>query len=134
VLNNCVTTVNDAGGVRINNDTTATNYQSIGAKNIGGSLSQSGNSGYTFFDGTLGGSFMASTTGNSFVYYFPNYSQTTGYKMGFVQGYYNNNLSTFTTTQATLGYKSTSAINQLELKTAGSNFASQGTYVLYGVK
>jgi hypothetical protein len=134
VLNNCVTTVNDTGGVRINADATGGNYQSIGARNIGGTLTQQANSGYSFFDGCLGSSFMSSTTGNSFVYYFPNYAQTSGYKTVHVQGFFNNNLSTFTTTQAVLGYKSTSAITQLELKTAGSNFASQGTYVLYGVK
>lgn len=134
VLNNVVTTVNDTGGVRINADTTAANYQTIGGRNIGGTLTQQTNSGYTFVDGCLGSSFMASTTGNSFIYYFPNYSQTTGYKTVRAQGFFNNNLSTFTATDVLCGYKSTSAITQLELKTAGSNFASQGTYVLYGVK
>jgi hypothetical protein len=134
ILNNVVTTVNDTGGVRINADTTAANYQSIGSRNIGGTLTQQTNGGYSFVDGCLGSSFMASTSGNSFIYYFPNYAQTTGYKTVRAQGYFNNNLSTFTTTDVVLGYKSTSAITQLELKTAGSNFASQGTYVLYGVK
>jgi len=134
VLNNVVTTVNDTGGVRINADTTAGNYQTIGGRNIAGTLTQQTNSGYTFVDGCLGSSFMASTTGNSFVYYFPNYAQTSGYKTVRAQGFFNNNLSTFTTTDLVCGYKSTSAITQLELKTAGSNFASQGTYVLYGVK
>ena len=134
VLNNVVTTVNDAGGVRINNDTTAANYQTVGLRNIGGTITTNTNDGYTFINMVLGSSFMASTTGNSFVLYFPNYAQTTGYKVIHSQGYFNNNLSTFTTTNLTTGYKSTSAITQLELKTAGSNFASQGTYVLYGVK
>jgi hypothetical protein len=134
VLNNVVTTVNDTGGVRINTDTTAANYQSVGGRNIGGTLTQQTNGGYSFVDGCLGSSFMASTTGNSFIYYFPNYAQTTGYKTVRAQGFFNNNLSTWTTTDVVLGYKSTSAITTLELKTAGSNFASQGTYVLYGVK
>lgn len=134
VLNNVVTTVNDTGGVRINADTTAGNYQTIGSRNIAGVLTQQTNSGYSFVDGCLASSFMASTTGNSFIYYFPNYAQTTGYKTVQAQGFLNNNLGTFTTNDLVCGYKSTSAITQLELKTAGSNFASQGTYVLYGVK
>ena len=134
VLNNVVTTVNDTGGVRINTDTTAANYQTVGGRNIGGTLTQQTNGGYSFVDGCLGASFMASTTGNAFIYYFPNYAQTTAYKTVRAQGFFNNNLSTWTTTDVVLGYKSTSAITTLELKTAGSNFASQGTYVLYGVK
>ena len=134
VLNNAVTSVNDTGGVRINADTTAGNYQTIGSRNINGTLTQQTNSGYTFVDGCLGSSFMANIANNAFIYYFPNYAQTTAYKTVRAQGYFNNNLSNFTTTDLVCGYKSTAAITQLELKTAGSNWANQGTYVLYGVK
>jgi hypothetical protein len=133
VMTNVVTSVNDQGGVRINNDTTAANYQTIGMRNINSTLTQQSTSS-SFVQFTLNSSFMASTTGNSFVVYFPNYAQTTGYKMVNAQGYLNDNLSTFTTTSLTTGYKSTSAITRLDLVTAGSSWAVQGTYTLYGVK
>ena len=120
--------------MRINNDTTAGNYQTVGVRNIGGTITTNTNDGYTFINMVLGSSFMASTTGNSFILYFPNYAQTSGYKTVTAQGYFNNNLSTFTTPNLTTGYKYTSAISRLDLATAGSNFASQGTYTLYGVK
>jgi len=133
VLQNVVTSVNDQGGVRINNDTTASNYLAIGNRNIAGTLTQQDTTS-SFVQFTLNSSLMASTTGNSFVIYFPNYAQTTGYKTVKAQGYFNNNLSTFTNIDMAVGYKSTSAISRLDLVTAGSSWAAQGTYTLYGVK
>jgi len=135
VLNNCVTSVNDLAGVRINNDTTAANYVGVNIRNItgtGATVNQQG--AWSFVEITGGSSFMASTTGNSFVIHFPNYAQTTGWKVAVAQGGHNNNLSTFTSTENVVTYRSTSAITRLDLATAGSSFAAQGTYVLYGVK
>ena len=134
VLNDIAPTANDAMGVRINGNTTATDYQAIGSRNIGGSLTTQANSGYTFVDATLASSVLSTTTGNAFIYYFPNYAQTTAYKLVRVASFFADNNNTFTTNNIVCGFKSTSAINQLELKTAGSNYKSQGTYVLYGVK
>jgi hypothetical protein len=135
VLNNCSTTVNDLAGVRINNDTTAANYVGVNMRNItgtGATVNQQG--AWSFVEITGGSSFMASTTGNSFVIHFPNYAQTTGWKVAVAQGGHNNNLSTFTSNENVVTYKSTSAITRLDLATAGSSFSSQGTYTLYGVK
>jgi hypothetical protein len=133
VLQNVTTSVNDQGGVRINNDTTGANYLAIGNRNIAGTLTQQDTTS-SFVQFTLNSSLMASTTLNSFVIYFPNYAQTTGYKTVKAQGYFNNNLSTFTNVDMAVGYKSASAITRLDLVTAGSSWAAQGTYTLYGVK
>lgn len=135
VLNNCVTSVNDLGGVRINNDTTAANYVGVNIRNItgtGASVNQQGS--WSFVEMTSGSSFTSGTTGNSFVIYFPNYAQTTGWKMAISQGGHNNNLGTYTSSENVVTYRSTSAITRLDLATAGSSFSSQGTYTLYGVK
>jgi hypothetical protein len=135
VLNNCVTSVNDLAGVRINNDTTAANYVGVNTRNItgtGATVNQQGS--WSFVEMTSGSSIMTSTTGNSFVIRFPNYAQTTGWKVAISQGGHNNNLSTYTSSQNVVTYRSTSAITRLDLATAGSSFSSQGTYILYGVK
>ena len=134
-LTNCVTTVNDLAGVRINNDSTATNYVGVNMRNItgtGASVNQQGS--WSFVEITGGSSFLNPSTGNSFVIYFPNYAQTTGWKVAYALGGHNNNLATFTSNENVVTYRSTSAITRLDLVTAGSSFASQGTYVLYGVK
>jgi hypothetical protein len=134
VLDNVVTAVNDTGGVRINNDTTATNYVGVSIRQITGTGPTTQAQSNSFVDGCCGSSFMTSQTANSFVYRFSNYASTTAWKNVVSQGGHNNNLSTFTSGQNVVVYRSTSAITRLDLVTAGSSWAAQGTYTLYGVK
>jgi hypothetical protein len=134
VLTNYAPTVTDIIGVRINNDTTTANYVGIIMRNITGTGATVNQSAWAFVDVCGGSSVKQSTTGNSAVVYFPNYANTTGWKMAIASGGHNNNLDTFTSSQNVFTYRSTSAITRLDLKTAGSDWANQGTYTLYGVK
>jgi hypothetical protein len=135
VLTNFAPTVTDIIGVRINNDATSANYVGGIVRDITGGTGPSvqANS-WAFVDVNCNSSVKQSTTGNSAFLYFSNYANTTGYKVVTADGGSNNNLSTYTSGHNTVTYLSTSAITRLDLKTAGSDWANQGTYVLYGVK
>jgi len=135
VINNCAPTVTDQIGIRINNDATAANYVQIAMRNItGGTGTALAASTWAFVDITGNSSVKQLTTGNSYVVYFPNYAGTTNWKIAMSNGGHNNNLDTFTSAAANVIYRSTSAITRLDFKTAGSDWANQGTYTLYGVK
>jgi hypothetical protein len=135
VINNCAPTVTDQIGIRINNDATAANYVQIAMRNItGGTGTALAASTWAFVDITGNSSVKQTTSGNSYVVYFPNYAGTTNWKIATSNGGHNNNLDTFTTAEANVIYRSTSAITRLDFKTAGSDWANQGTYTLYGVK
>ena len=134
VINNAAPTVTDQIGIRINNDATTANYVGIIMRNITGTGATVNQNAWAFVDVGGGSSVKQATTGNSFVVHFPNYAGTTNWKIGNSYGGQNNNLSTFTSSANTVTYLSTSAITRLDFKTAGSDWANQGTYVLYGVK
>jgi hypothetical protein len=134
VINNACPTVTDQIGIRINNDTTAANYVQIAMRNITGTGTSLQASTWAFVDITGNSSVKQTTTGNSWVVYFPNYAGTTNWKIATSNGGHNNNLDTFTSAEANVIYRSTSAIDRLDFKTAGSDWANQGTYTLYGVK
>jgi trimeric autotransporter adhesin len=135
VLTNFAPTVTDIIGVRINNDATTANYVGAITRNITGGTGASvqANS-WAFVDVNSNSSVRQTTTGNSAFVYFSNYANTTGYKIVTAAGGANNNLSTYTSGYNAVTYLSTSAITRLDLKTAGSDWANQGTYTLYGVK
>jgi hypothetical protein len=133
-INNACPTVTDQIGIRINNDATTANYVGIIMRNITGTGATVNQNAWAFVDVGGGSSVKQTTTGNSFVVYFPNYAGTTNWKIANAYGGQNNNLSTYTSAANTVTYLSTSAITRLDFKTAGSDWANQGTYVLYGVK
>lgn len=135
VLTNFAPTVTDIIGIRINNDATSANYVGAITRNITGGTGASvqANS-WAFVDVNSNSSVKQSTTGNSAFLYFSNYANTTGYKIVTAAGGANNNLSTYTSGYNAVTYLSTSAITRLDFKTAGSDWANQGTYTLYGVK
>jgi len=133
-INNACPTVTDQIGIRINNDATTANYVGIIMRNITGTGATVNQGAWAFIDIGGGSSVAASTSNNSWVVYFPNYAGTTNWKTAYSSGGQNNNLSTFTSAFNSTLFKSTSAITRLDFKTAGSDWANQGTYVLYGVK
>jgi hypothetical protein len=134
VLTNFAPTVTDIIGVRINNDATTANYVGGIVRDITGTGPSVQANSWAFVDVNSNSSVKQATTGNSAFLYFSNYANTTGYKIVTADGGANNNLSTYTSGHNTVTYLSTSAITRLDLKTAGSDWANQGTYVLYGVK
>ena len=135
VINNAAPTVTDQIGIRINNNATAADYVQIAMRNsTGGTGTSLQASTWAFVDITGNSSVKQTTTGNSWVVYFPNYAGTTNWKIAMSNGGHNNNLDTFTSAAANVIFKSTSAITRLDFKTAGSDWANQGTYTLYGVK
>jgi len=134
VINNAAPTVTDQMGIRINNNSTATDYVGISMRNITGTGAAVVQSSFAYVDVTVGSSVATASTDNSWVVYFPNYAGTSNWKTAFSSGGHNNNLSTFTSGFNSTLFKSTSAINRLDFKTAGSDWKNQGTYVLYGVK
>jgi hypothetical protein len=134
VINNACPTVNDQIGIRINNNSTSADYVGIIMRNITGTGATVQQGAWAFVDISGGSSVAASTSNNSWVVYFPNYAATTNWKTAYSSGGHNNNLSTFTSVFNSTLFKSTSAITRLDFKTAGSDWANQGTYVLYGVK
>ena len=133
-INNACPTVNDQIGIRINNNSTSADYVGIIMRNITGTGATVQQGAWAFVDISGGSSVAASTSNNSWVVYFPNYAATTNWKTAYSSGGHNNNLSTFTSVFNSTLFKSTSAITRLDFKTAGSDWANQGTYVLYGVK
>ena len=133
-INNACPTSNDQIGIRINNNSTSADYVGIIMRNITGTGATVQQGAWAFVDISGGSSVAASTSNNSWVVYFPNYAATTNWKTAYSSGGHNNNLSTFTSVFNSTLFKSTSAITRLDFKTAGSDWANQGTYTLYGVK
>ena len=135
VLNNYVPSTADTGGVRINNDTTATNYVGVNMRNITGTgATVNAMSSVSFVDICAGSSILGSSTQNQAVVYFPNYANTSAWKVAYSYNGHNNNLSTYTSGTSVVAYRSTSAITRLDFVTAGSSWNTQGTYELFGVK
>jgi hypothetical protein len=134
VINNAAPTVTDQIGIRINNNSTGADYVGIIMRNITGTGATVNQGAWAFVDISGGSSVTSGTSNNSWVVYFPNYAGTTNWKTAFSSGGHNNNLSTFTSAFNSTLFKSTSAIDRLDFKTAGSDWANQGTYTLYGVK
>ena len=133
-INNACPTANDQIGIRINNNSTSADYVGIIMRNITGTGATVQQGAWAFVDISGGSSVATSTSNNSWVVYFPNYAATTNWKTAYSSGGHNNNLSTFTSVFNSTLFKSTSAITRLDFKTAGSDWANQGTYTLYGVK
>lgn len=134
VINNAAPTVTDQIGIRINNNSTTADYVGIIMRNITGTGATVNQGAWAFVDISGGSSVTSGTSNNSWIVYFPNYAATTNWKTAFSSGGHNNNLSTFTSAFNSTLFKSTAAIDRLDFKTAGSDWANQGTYTLYGVK
>jgi hypothetical protein len=133
-INNACPTVTDQIGIRINNNATTADYVNIIMRNITGTGATVNQGAWAFVDISGGSSVAQTTNNNSWVVYFPNYAGTTNWKTAYSSGGHNNNLSTFTSAFNSTLFKSTAAITRLDFKTAGSDWANQGTYTLYGVK
>jgi hypothetical protein len=134
VINNAAPTATDQIGIRINNNATGADYVGIIMRNITGTGATVNQGAWAFVDISGGSSVTSGTSNNSWVVYFPNYAGTTNWKTAYSSGGHNNNLSTFTSAFNSTLFKSTAAIDRLDFKTAGSDWANQGTYTLYGVK
>jgi hypothetical protein len=75
----------------------------------------------------------ATTTQSGYTLYFPDYADTTSYKMVFINGYVRNTVaSTGTQIFGAGGLRSASAITSLTIITDTGTFDA-GTYILYGV-
>lgn len=135
VLNNFVPSTADQGGVRINNDSTASNYVGVNFRQItgtGATVNAMGS--FSYVDITAGSSLLSPGTLNQAVVFFPNYANTSAWKVAHCYTGTNNSLSTYTSGLAVTTWRSSSAINRLDLVTAGSSWNTQGTYELFGVK
>jgi len=111
----------------VNNDTSAL-YSWTGMSGNGTSAESYRSSGLTYFYPDY--YFSTTTSGGVIQYNFMNYSNTTTFKTILTRS---SNAGTATMANVAL-YRSTSAINRIDLTASTSTFASGSVFTLYGVK
>jgi hypothetical protein len=120
-------------GVRLNNDTTALNYQTVGLQgNAGGAVNyyKSNNGSFIWVTNT---SCNTTDQNNVAVVTFPNYADTDSHKVIYSYVKHNNVTNGLTATSSMGAYNgSTSAISTISFYPGGGNM--NGTAYLYGVK
>jgi hypothetical protein len=121
-------------GIRLNNDTTTTNYLAVGLQgntSAAANWNQATSSGLSYckITNTAGGT---TDVDNIAVIQFPNYADTNSHKVIYSVAKHEGAANGTPITSASGAYKSTTAITVISVYPAGGNM--NGTAYLYGVK
>ena len=116
--------------IRLNNDSTASQYQKLWNRSSNATVLTNSDTGWILDDGVTNQGNTSTTTACVFNVY--NVADTTAHKMADLNFYYTSTTPAAIIVYGNGRYKSTTAVTQVNILTTSGNFGG-GTYILYGI-